>query len=62
MESIKILENSIKPLKGFVNTTPENHGDGITTYIDGRYYNLFDIKPENIDINGIAHSLSKQCR
>lgn len=61
MERSKIL-NTIGALKGFVNTTPENHGVGTTTAVDGVPYNLFDITDKDISLQNIAHSLSKQCR
>lgn len=37
------------------------HIDAIQTY-NGKEVNPFDFKPENVDIDDIAHALSNQCR
>ena len=52
----------MKNLKGFQNTTPETFGKGITVTSKGKWYDLYNLNKDDINIDLIATSLSRQAR
>lgn len=52
----------IVDLKTCRNTDEKSCGTGVVTYVGGKTYDFNNIKEEDITIENIASSLSKQCR
>ena len=54
---MKVIEHKIVDL-----TKEDSKGDGFIITSTGRWFNVLDPKPTDIDIRDIAHALSLQCR